>query len=425
MLDSVADLLHSLVSRALPDLDKESRTLGHPGLIGDMYEGLTRNALQRAVFEGLDLHLVSGKIENSDGKVSRQIDCMLVVGEGRPVPYTQHRVCHVRDVVAVVEVKKNLFYKDLKDSCELFVDLLKAVCEPTPVEGKLLRHAWTQLMGKHLPETAEVLARDDESSLLYSALAVRANAPVRIVLGYSGYASERALRQGFIKYIGDKVGEKSAGVTPPYFPSLVVCREACLLMCDGMPFGSRVAPDGTWPCMASRGREPFRILLEYIWARLSYRFHLDSSMFGEDLRIDAVTRLLDARPDAARHAWAFDYYDPAEKVLADRRDDDGQWEPCFVSQAEFVIVNMLCARESLSLNDESLAALATEHETTVEDLCDSLQRQRIAAPEGGRLYLLTDECACVILPDGRYAVGENASGRLERWVAKRVGGAEA
>ena len=85
-----------------------------------------------------------------------------------------------------------------------------------------------------------------------------------------------------------------------------------------------------------------------------------------------------------------------------------------------MIVNMLCMKETLALDDEALLTLAAEHETTVDEVCASLQRQRIAAPEAGHIRLLTDECACVILPDGRYAVGENASGRLERWVEKHA-----
>ncbi|KXF91841.1 DUF6602 domain-containing protein [Phaeobacter inhibens] len=90
-----------------------------------MYEGLTADILGRTIPPGLDLKVVSGFAEDHDGKLSNQIDCMLVRGEGTPVPYTSNYKWHIKDVIAVIEVKKNLFSKGLDESYHQLREILE------------------------------------------------------------------------------------------------------------------------------------------------------------------------------------------------------------------------------------------------------------------------------------------------------------
>ncbi|WP_420884141.1 DUF6602 domain-containing protein [Rhizobium tibeticum] len=72
-----------------------------------MYEGLTKDLLNKAIPDGLDLKIVSGFVIDGKGGSSGQLDCMLVRGEGSPVPFVDGLFqWHVRDVLAVFEVKK-------------------------------------------------------------------------------------------------------------------------------------------------------------------------------------------------------------------------------------------------------------------------------------------------------------------------------
>ena len=57
--------------------------IGHNPTIGSMYEGLTKNVMSQAIFEHMDLRVVSGKIINDDGEYNRQIDCLIVRGVGK------------------------------------------------------------------------------------------------------------------------------------------------------------------------------------------------------------------------------------------------------------------------------------------------------------------------------------------------------
>jgi hypothetical protein len=123
MISTVTDLLEALRHKEVQLLDKQDIT--HAPTIGRMYEGLTRKILEKTFPEGLDLRVVSGFITNSRGDLSKQIDCMLVSGEGERIPYTDDYKYHIQNVIAVVEVKKNLYSSDLDSAYKNLITVLK------------------------------------------------------------------------------------------------------------------------------------------------------------------------------------------------------------------------------------------------------------------------------------------------------------
>lgn len=80
MLNTVSDLLQKLLEKEKDVLKTQQIT--HPGIIGDMYEGLAKNILDKALFKGLNLSVKDGFVRGDDGRLSRQIDCMIVEGDG-------------------------------------------------------------------------------------------------------------------------------------------------------------------------------------------------------------------------------------------------------------------------------------------------------------------------------------------------------
>jgi hypothetical protein len=111
MISTIADLLEAFRRKELELLDKQN--VVHAPTIGRMYEGLTREVLEKALPTNADLRVVSGFVTNNRGELSRQIDCMLVAGEGEKIPYTEDYQYHFYQVITVIEVKKNLFSNDL------------------------------------------------------------------------------------------------------------------------------------------------------------------------------------------------------------------------------------------------------------------------------------------------------------------------
>src|ERR1043166_6551485 len=114
MLTSLATILHDLHQAEAAMLAKEKIT--HAPTIGAMYEGLTRELLDRTIPAALDVRVVSGFVQGHDGRLGPQTDAMLVTGEGKPVPYTNNFVWQIQNVLGVFEVKKNLYGADLDDA---------------------------------------------------------------------------------------------------------------------------------------------------------------------------------------------------------------------------------------------------------------------------------------------------------------------
>jgi hypothetical protein len=107
MITKIADLLNELRIAEARRIDQER--IEHTTTIGDMYEGLTASILERSIPTQADLRIVSGFAETNSGDRSGQIDCMLVSGSGKRLPYSNASVWNIRDVIAIVEVKKTLF----------------------------------------------------------------------------------------------------------------------------------------------------------------------------------------------------------------------------------------------------------------------------------------------------------------------------
>ena len=82
MIHDISNLLRSFAEREVEVL--EAAGIRHAPTVGEMYEGLTADILGRTIPPGLDLKVVSGFAEDHNGKLSNQIDCMLVRGEGTP-----------------------------------------------------------------------------------------------------------------------------------------------------------------------------------------------------------------------------------------------------------------------------------------------------------------------------------------------------
>lgn len=81
MITSFTQLLREL--QVAEDAQLRKQNITHAPTIGDMYEGLTKDILSRAIPEELGLQLVDGFVVDRAGNLSRQIDCMLVIRQRR------------------------------------------------------------------------------------------------------------------------------------------------------------------------------------------------------------------------------------------------------------------------------------------------------------------------------------------------------
>lgn len=299
MIKTVADFLSALAAAESKRL--AASNIKHPPVIGGMYEGLTRNILERSLPLELKLQLVSGFAIDGKGGSSGQIDCMLVRGSGTPVPYSPGIFqWHVRDVIAVFEVKKNLFGNDLSDG---FVHLrevlsthsewLQSGTDEATFNLRPTLRAFSRTCGEFAPPKEQWRSMDPRKHLILHTMIQDQIAPIRIILGYGGYSNEFGLRKGFLKYLEANLNTQGFG--PPSFPNLIVAGEASLIKLSGHPYHAPITSNGRWPVLASASSNPLLLILELIWTRISYSVSV-AEFFGEDLEIEGFAPLLDAEP---------------------------------------------------------------------------------------------------------------------------------
>lgn len=414
MIRTIADLLKALVERESAVIERAA--IRHAPTIGAMYEGLTSDILNKIVPDGLELSIVSGFAEDSNGTLSGQIDCMLVAGAGLQIPFTDLFKWHVRDIIAVFEVKKNLFSSGLADSHSQLLNVLELYWKEVQtnhggtfnIEAAI--HAFKQIVGFPPPAREQLETLPFDTEMIYRFLMVELISPVRIVFGYSGYRSEFSLRNGFVKFLRSNIGKP--GFSPSMLPNLIVCGKSALLKLNGFPYSAPRTKDW-WPIIASSSENPLVFILEIIWSRLSERTQMPE-WFDQDLSMERISPLLSCRAKQQEDASGWEY----DLTLISKADLEEpiktvEWEPHFVSPFQFTIVNWLCKHEFISVDDPLLADLSPEEESDFKLIFD----WRLVGREGGNIVLLTRACQCVILPDGRFAVGDNSSGRLSAWIS--------
>lgn len=422
MIRTVADILGELAHAEAKKLAANDIT--HPAVIGGMYEGLTRDILSRSVPESLVLHVVSGFAVDGNGGSSGQIDCMLVRGEGVAIPYTRGAYqWHVKDVIAVFEVKKNLFGADLSDAfvhlrgvLERYSAWIQNPSQRATLDVRPSLRAFAQTTGEVAPPIDQWRTMAPNRHLLLHTMIGDQIAPLRIIFGYGGYSTERGLRTGFLKYLG--ANQNKIGFGPPSLPNLIVAGGSSLIKLSGHPYHAPLLPNGRWPLVASAHLNPVLFILELIWTRISYSHHVAQS-FGEDLEIEGLSPLLDAIPtqrpgDPASWGWTF-YTHGLTKAQLAKAPAREPWRPTELDLIQYAVVQRLCKHDVDIYDADFLQFLAAERRD-VDEFVSSLIATTLVARNGSKLQLTTIQCDCVILPDGRRIAAENNTGRLTRWL---------
>jgi hypothetical protein len=293
MIQTYAALLTKLMEEEKRRLDEDD--IKHGVTIGKMYEGhFKKVVLKRALPEGVNLNITGGfiSIPGPKGlKYSRQIDCMLVRTTEREIPYTDDYVCDIENVVAVFEIKKTLYGKDLKSAFEHSKSIRDLELEylqsrktypmmALDTERVLSALAHTINIRFDTIETAEEILDGTELEILHNLL-LESWGILRVVFGYNGYESEQSFREKLAEQISDVVvaGQASNGsgtnlYSPGSFPQLIVSGKYSLCKMNGLPYMAEEI-DERWPFYASTNFNPLNILLEYLWMRLAREFDIN------------------------------------------------------------------------------------------------------------------------------------------------------
>ena len=423
MIRTVSDILNGFIKEERKKLDQFD--LKHGPTIGSMYEGLTADVLNKAIPPHLDLRIESGVIYDDTNIMSGEIDCMIVRGEGINIPFTSSYKWHVKDVLAVFEVKKTLYATELKDS---FIHLKEVLTS----FSRYLEHGdsnenfdissiadtFAEITSIIPPDHKQVNNLGFSLEMLYHTLVMEHLSPIRIVLGYHGYKSEAGLRKAMVDFLSDNTsGDKGFGAGS--FPQLIISNNYSLIKLNGAPYSAPL--DGEeWIFYASSRSNPVLLILELLWTRLTKLFNL-GGLWGNDLELESFVPLLKGKAVQSQGAdgWAYNYYVFDEKELSEF-ETSYKWEPVYLNTKQFTVINRLCVGETENVKDPSLISYVESDGETFDSFIKSLLSTNLVGINGDELQLITKKCQCAILPNGKYVAAENNSGRFTRWVLKNI-----
>src|SRR4051812_34025644 len=98
MIKTVADFLREL--KAQQEKIAASKGIKHRVTIGEMYENITVGLLEHALFENLNINIVTRSfIIDDHGNRSHELDIMIIEGQGRPIEFTDRFDVHFDQVI--------------------------------------------------------------------------------------------------------------------------------------------------------------------------------------------------------------------------------------------------------------------------------------------------------------------------------------
>lgn len=426
MIKSVADLLQAFSVEERKRLDQQN--IDHAPTIGAMYEGLSRETLARAIPEELDLRIVDGFAYVGE-RQSGQLDGMLVHGEGEEIPYTGSYRWHIKDVIAVLEVKKTLTAENLFDSHfhlrevdQLYTEyLLSGEDGASLIDVTFPSKIFSQITGVVAPDYSEIHRLPFELQLIYHTIICEFLGPIRVVVGHHGWKKEETLREHIYKLLVKRIEEdpEGAGLGAGSFPHLIIGGDFSLIKANGFPYSPPMI-DGMWPFLCSSRHNPTRLLLEIIWARLDRLFGL-GDFWGNETDQEALSPCLSTIPRQLgdRVGWEYHFISISEARLKSRGDTE-EWRPAELIRGQEVIIHLLCAGKEVDVTDSDFFDFIVKNGWNVEDFIASLISTRLVARNGNLLVLTTDHCQVVVTREGKIVAAENCDGQLTKWLAKNL-----
>ncbi|CAI0996225.1 Uncharacterised protein [Serratia liquefaciens] len=421
MIKNLAELLQAFMNEETAKLNKYQ--LKHGPTIGDMYEGLSSEILNRAIPPQLNLKIVNGFITDGNEGCSGQMDCMLVRGEGEKIPYTDSYKWHVKDVLVVFEVKKNLYSADLINSFRK----LRQVSENYSsylFEGEHDKEnvvnlspsyrTFSQITGITAPHYHERETLTKENELIYTTIFMEQLTPVTIVLGYNGYSSEYSLREGLVRFLEEEGNGYGYGV--PSFPQLIICDKYSLIKGNGRPYSFRMRDD-YWDFMMSSKANPVLLMLELIWTKIS--LELDIIMpWGDGLEVEVLNNFLRAKPvvHEEQGGWMLKYDELSNDLLESRQSSE-EWQPVEVTQSIYSVFTQL-DKHDICVADPEFVQFAVREFGDVNTCIGTIISTSLASFDGEFISLTSDHITAISLHDGRFIIAGDNLGRLNAWLEK-------
>ena len=416
MIKNAAELLESFV--LAERVKVEVIDMPHMPTLGEAYEAIANAGIEREFVlpPELDLRVVSGFIDG----IPNQIDGMLVRGEGRKYGLTDQFIYPIEQVLCVLEVKKTLRKGDLADGIahlasvqKLFVKNIIARLEAGEVfDFEAARSSYEKLTGRSGPRSGtELDGFPPADRLLFVTLARQLYAPVTVLLGFDGYSTERGLREAILDVVESHVGGNSVAA-PELLPSLITAGQFSVVKCTGRPY-LVAQPNGDWVLLASATLNVARILLEFLWTKISR--YCDVRMpFGPDLDHENLKELLVAKGASMEGAAGFEMWGKSYSARQLERPAVRRWEPSKLSPAAITVAEFVGTNGDLELDDSLAEYIANKHSGRVDEVVAELIGTGAFRMQGNLLQLVAGHALIASFSDGTGYLDMHSE-RLRLW----------
>lgn len=427
MINTISDFLLKLIDAEKQQID--SMKISHRVTIGNMYEGLTQDFLQIALFEELNLNIVTNSfIINKAGIRSNEMDILIIEGDGDQLPYTDQYDVDIKQVIAVIQVKKKLNKKSIIDGYENLRNVLEIadVIEYEDYHRSLFINSYQSICNEHVFDNGSLRKHFDSSTkeAIFHILKEEVTMPPRILLGYEGYSSEKSLRDGFVNFLFENVSTADnliLGFTPLHFPNLIINEKTSIIKNNAMPFVGHLI-NGDWPFYTTNTANPIYNMLEIIWTRISYKYNLSSDVFGEDLALSGANVFLlgNIVNCGGNIGWNFHYETMSKKTLTMEYPVE-EWHPTKLTMEQHHIVAYLCENNKILVTKINKELGRIGCTVNVDEFIKSITETRLVGIDGRKyLRLLTKQCQCMFFKEDFYAA-DNKTGQFTRWASNHFG----
>lgn len=414
MLVTISDLLQQIMDKQKFFLDSQKIT--HPGTIGDMFEGLSKTLLDKALFKGLNLNIRDGFIRDKKGNLSKQIDCMIIEGEGEQIPCTSHCIVDFENVIAILESKKSLLSEELSEAYENMISSSNCFepSEKMNIQIQDLVQSFQEVTGNEFPKSREELNNLDTFSFYYyHTLVIMHAMPLRIVLGYFGYKSEKSLREGYVNYLEKNINKKNYG--PNSMPDLIICNKSSIVKLNDLPFKPQKLDNGYFTLFATGSNVPMYYLVSMLWSKLQYRYNLDPSIWDDDgysvepMKAYINTKFVEYNIEGTnRKGWGFQYIPLSDEELD--KNLEINWSPFKVSKEAFIVATFF--KEADVIENITKCGIPSE---ILNKVLKELLDTKLFLLDGNKMICNAKDLVLFMNNDSNYLC-DNIDGDLNIWL---------
>lgn len=422
MIKNASDLLTAFIAKEREEI--AAIPMPHMPTLGSAYEAIAKDGIDQEFVlpPNLDLRVVSGFIEGCD----KQIDGMLVHGEGKRYGRTEQYTYPAHRVLCVLEVKKTLYSTELADGILHLADILlhcnsdfrTRLDAGEHFDIRSARESYEKLTGRPGPLTTQAaLSLPEPDRILFFTLFRQSHTPAAVLLGFDGYATEHGLRTAMVNFTKDNI--KTLGKNlPEILPSLITAGTYSLVKCTGQPYMCR-APNGGWVLLASGRENIARILLEFLWTRIASFFGIPMP-FGTDLDQEFFAELLVAKGESRNGQGVFklSVENYSEKQLV--RSGVTDWEPRKLSAAAVDVAKLLATQVGPLKLDLSLGeTILKKYGITLDDAVAELVKTQAYCRSDTELQPIGRSTLIVELDDSTGGYADLHMDRLKAWCEKQ------